>query len=31
MIGHYWDKAEIRAAAPVDDWRPSSISPWLRR
>jgi hypothetical protein len=27
MIGHYIDRAEARAAAPVDDWRPGSILP----
>jgi hypothetical protein len=27
MFGHYWDRAEARAAAPVDDWRP--ITPRL--
>ena len=29
MLGHYWDKAEARAAARVDDWRPHSTLPGL--
>jgi hypothetical protein len=29
IVGHYIERAEARAAARVDDWRPSSIAPWL--
>jgi hypothetical protein len=31
IVDPYIARAEARAAAPRDDWRPSSIAPWLPR
>jgi hypothetical protein len=31
IVGPYLARAEARAAAPVDDWRPHSIAPWINK
>jgi hypothetical protein len=31
IVNHYIDRAADRAERPLDDWRPSSIAPWINK